>query len=250
MPPMATRVRYGDLNCLQVDGGDAPEVLVVTLHGYGAPGEDLVPIAGEWTQVLGAEAEKVRFVFPAALHSLDSLGIPGGRAWWPLNMQRLLEAVEARDISELRTHEPPGMDVAREAVSGAVGEMLSELGSDTKKLVLGGFSQGAMLAMDVAARGLSGPPAGLFLYSGALLCEAAWKAAAMRLINTPTVQSHGSQDPILPFIGAEALYELLKVAGVPVEFHPFTGGHTLSVEALDATAGVIRDTLAQADGAQ
>ena len=166
--------------------------------------------------------------------------MPNGRAWWPLNMQALLDAVAARDISELRTHEPPGIDAARTAVSVAIEAMLKEAGLDYSKLVLGGFSQGGMLSMDVAARGLPASPGGLFLYSATLICEPAWRAASTRLVNTPTVQSHGTVDPILPFIGAEALYEVLKVAGVPVEFIPFEGDHTLTLAAIDATAGIIR----------
>lgn len=239
-----TRVRYGQLNCIQVDCGDAPEVLVVALHGYGAPGEDLVPIAENWIQVLGDAASKVRFLFPAALLSLADQGMPGARAWWPLNMQRLMDLVAAEDYMELCVHEPPGIDAARSALTTSLNEAMTELGIDESKLVLGGFSQGAMLSMDVAVRGLQHPPAGLFLYSGMLICEQAWKAGSSRLVNTYTIQSHGSFDPILPFAVGEALYAMLKVAGVPIEFFPFEGPHTLTLAALDATAKVISNLAA------
>lgn len=236
----ATRERYANLDCVQIDGGPDPDTLVVALHGYGAPGGDLVPVANEWTRALGNAASRVRFVFPAALLALDDEGMPGARAWWRLNMARLLQMVEARDISELRTHEPPGLIEARHAVVEAVEEMMLATGCGPQRLALGGFSQGAMLSVDVALRGLAEPPGVLFAYSGTLICEAAWTDAAMRLVHTETIQSHGSFDPVLPFEGAEALYEMWKVAGVPVHFFPFDGPHTLTIEAVDETAAAIR----------
>lgn len=239
MTMSATRERYASLECVQIDGGPNPDALVVALHGYGAPGDDLVPVASEWTRVLGDAARRVRFIFPTATLSLDALGMPGGRAWWQLNMARLMAAVETKDFTELRTHEPPGLTEAREAIVEGLDEMLSATGCDQRRLVLGGFSQGAMLAMDVALRGLANPPAVLFQYSGTLICEAAWTAAADRLADTETIQSHGSMDAILPFEGAEALYGLLKVSGVPVQFFPFEGPHTLTMKAVDETAAAI-----------
>lgn len=239
MTMSATRERYASLECVQIDGGSDPDALVVALHGYGAPGDDLVPIATEWSRVLGDDAPRVRLVFPTATLSLEALGMPEGRAWWQLNMARLMAAVEAKDFSELRSHEPPGLTEARQAVVEGVHEMMRATGCDERRLALGGFSQGAMLAMDIAVRGLRNPPAVLFQYSGTLVCEAAWTAAAARLANTETIQSHGSMDPILPFEGAEALYGLLKVSGVPVQFFPFAGPHTLTMRAVDETAAAI-----------
>lgn len=239
MTMSATRERYASLECVQIDGGPDPEALVVALHGYGAPGDDLVPVASEWSRVLGDAARRVRFIFPTATLSLEALGMPGGRAWWQLNMARLMAAVEAKDFSELRCHEPPGLVEARDAVVEGLSEMMRASGCDARRLALGGFSQGAMLATDVAVRGLAHPPAVLFLYSGTLICEAAWTEAADRLADTEVIQSHGSIDPILPFEGAEALYGLLKVSGVPVQFFPFEGPHTLTMRAADETASAI-----------
>lgn len=239
MTMSATRERYASLECVQIDGGSNPDALVVALHGYGAPGDDLVPLASEWSRVLGEAAGRVRFVFPTAILSLDAAGMPGGRAWWELNMARLMAAVEAKDISELRGHEPPGLSEARRALVEGLEAMLAATGCSEGRLALGGFSQGAMLAIDVALRGLKNPPAVLFQYSGTLLCEAEWTAAAARLAGTETIQSHGSIDPILPFEGAEALYGLLKVSGVPVQFFPFEGPHTLTMQAVDETAAAI-----------
>lgn len=233
------RVTYGPLRCTVVDGGPSPVVAVVCLHGFGAPGDDLVPIAEQWMALLGSAAARVRFVFPAALLSLDAMGLPGGRAWWELNMARLMEAMELQDFRELHRHEPAGIDRAREAVTSACAAVCAEMGINSQHLVLGGFSQGAMLSMDVALRGLVVPPAVLFQYSGTVICESQWLAQMEKLIHTEVIQSHGAFDPILPYSSAEKLYEMLKVTGVPVQFHPFDGPHTLSYEAIAATAVAI-----------
>lgn len=248
MTMSATRQRYASLDCVQIDGGDDPEALVVALHGYGAPGDDLVPLASEWSRVLGEATRRVRFVFPTAILSLEAMGMPGGRAWWELNVARLMEAVQARDFSELRGHEPPGLAEARLAITDGLEEMMAANGFAERQVAIGGFSQGAMLAMDVALRGLANPPGVLFEYSGTLLCESAWTALAARLAETETILSHGSMDPILPFQGAEALYGLLKVSGVPVQFFPFEGPHTLTMQAVDETAAAISRMLERHSG--
>jgi len=237
--PTFSRKRYGSLSCIQIDCGPTPSTLVVALHGYGAPGDDLVPLTQHWLEALSAIGMNVRFVFPAAPHSLTELGIPGGRAWWPLNMQRLMELVAAGDFLELCVHEPPGISEARQALCEGLEEMMELIGIDSSHLILGGFSQGAMLATDTAMRGLKTPPAGLFLYSGMLICQQAWQACASRLVRTQVVQSHGSLDPIVPYAAGETLHAILKIAGVPIDFIPFEGGHTIALEALEATARMI-----------
>src|SRR6185369_8839181 len=65
-------------------GGDGP--LVVLLHGFGAPGDDLVPLFRQ----LDVPRE-VRFAFPAAPLDLRTLGAgyAGGRAWWMIDVAAL-----------------------------------------------------------------------------------------------------------------------------------------------------------------
>jgi len=40
-------------------------------------------------------------------------------------------------------------------------------------------------------------------------------------------QSHGMQDEILPYVGAERLRATLIHAGLSVEWHSFRGGHEI-----------------------
>ncbi|QDS87264.1 Phospholipase/Carboxylesterase [Rosistilla ulvae] len=242
----ALEQKIGPLQCVVIDGGEAPTIPVVLCHGFGAPGDDLVPLGQYLLEMLGDDAEKFRFVFPTAPISLADQGMPGGRAWWPLNMQRLMELFQTNDFSELRRQEPPGIEEARQMLTETIEAVAGDFDKDAP-LVIGGFSQGAMVSLDVALRGLKNPPAGLIQWSGTLICEAQWKAvAADRLKSVDALQSHGHSDFVLPMIGAQWLSELLDESSANFEFIQFDGPHTIPMESLQATAELLRRVAANA----
>src|SRR5215472_18295524 len=123
-------------------GGEGP--VIVLLHGFGAPGDDLVSL---W-RVLPVPAG-TRFVFPEAPLSLGP-GFMGGMAWWLIDLSRFERPPDPKEFAQRVREVPEGLAHARARVM----QLLDEL--DTKlcpsKLVLGGFSQGAMLSLDVALR--------------------------------------------------------------------------------------------------
>jgi phospholipase/carboxylesterase len=235
------QTRYGSLDCIVVDGGQSPSVAVVVCHGYGAPGHDLAGLCQPWIEGLGDDADRFRFVFPAAPNSLAELGMPDGRAWWPLNMARLMEAIEANAFDELHSHEPPGIEEARNQLCETIDFVKKELGGEATPLALGGFSQGAMLTMDTALRGTIDPPKFLMQFSGTVVCEPQWQAAMDRLKNTHVYQSHGTVDPILPFTSAQRLHALLEEGEIDATFHSFHGPHTIAPESIEHTTEVLRE---------
>jgi len=240
----ARQTQLGPLDCTIVDDGDQPNALVVICHGYGAPGTDLVPLAGEWISLLGDRARNVRFVFPSAPNSLAEIGMPGGRAWWPINMAQLMNAVEAEKFEELHTHQPPGIDTARDALSETINAAIAQLDAPEPTLVLGGFSQGAMLTMDTTLRGHIAAPEVLIQFSGTLVCESQWQQNITRLENSVVYQSHGSVDPVLPYASAQSLHELICTGRSDAKFHSFYGPHTIDPASLTATAELIRNSIA------
>jgi phospholipase/carboxylesterase len=230
------RRELGGLNCHVIDSlpeGATPSLAVILCHGYGAPADDLAPLGAELLQTDPAIEKNVRFYFPAALLDLGPLGLPGGRAWWPLDMNRLVLAAQTGRWDELRSGLPAGLSTARERLTALVEAICTETGLPLSRVVLGGFSQGAMLSMDVALR-LPGPVAALCLASGALVNEPEWTRLAGAQKPLRVLQSHGRQDPILPFFGAEALRDVLVRNGHKVEFIPFNGGHTIPWPVLHA----------------
>ena len=237
----ARQARYGSLDCIVIDGGPSPSIPVVLCHGYGAPGHDLAGIAPEWIRLLGDAAANFRFVFPAAPHSLAELGMFDGRAWWPINMAALAQAVQAATFDDLHDKEPPGLDESREMLCGAIKEIKSEFG-DSLPIALGGFSQGAMLALDTSLRGDIDSPKLLILFSCTVICQSKWQAQlSSRLANVRVYQSHGMIDPILPYSSAERLRDLIAKAGIDAEFHPFMGPHTIDAESISRTAVLLKE---------
>lgn len=232
----AHRTRIDSLDCIVVDGGPSPRIAVVICHGYGASYEDLAPLSGEWIGLLGENAGRFRFVFPDAHHTLADLGMPYGRAWWPINMARLAEAVQASNFDQLHQHEPPGIEEARQRLGGTIREVMESLDGEATPLVLGGFSQGAMLTMDTSLRGDVPSPQLLLQFSGTIICESQWRSSLKRLKDAFVFQSHGKIDPILPYTSAVALNQMLTGAGISVDFHSFLGPHTIDVESVVRSA--------------
>lgn len=229
--------RLGGLDCLVVDalGSTSPTVAVVLLHGYGAPGDDLAPIASELLQTDAAIRDHVRFYVPQAILGLDDMGMPDGRAWWHLDMNRLVMAAQLGRWDGLRQEVPGGLIAARDAILKSIEAIAQETGLPISRFVLAGFSQGAMLCTDAALH-LEESVAALCLASGSLIAEAEWTALVGRHAPLDVLMSHGHQDSILPFAGSAALRDLFLRHGHRVEFLPFSGGHTIPWPFLSAFA--------------
>jgi phospholipase/carboxylesterase len=214
-------------------GGEGP--LIVLLHGFGAPGDDLVPF---W-RVLDAPPG-TRWAFPAAPFALEGQGQHDSRAWWMIDIERRLTAAERGELDALSQEVPPGLADARARITAFLDAIESRL--KPSKTVLGGFSQGAMLACDVALN-TDRPLAGIALLSGTLLAAREWAPLASRRRGLPVFQSHGMRDPLLPFAYAEKLRDLLQGGGLDVTWAPFRGGHEIPDGVMRALGQWIRSVL-------
>ena len=233
----------GRLQCVVLDtvpDGQPVELAVVLCHGFGASGTDLVGLGPELCQRAPELTGRTRFIFPAAPLSLDDVGMPGSRAWWHLDLEALNNAIEHGEFRDQRESTPDGLDEARELLTELVEAVETEWQLGPDSLVLGGFSQGSMIAADVALR-LPEPPAALCIWSGTLLCEAVWRAQAESRGTLRIFQSHGRTDPILPYAAAEWLRDLLTESGLEVEFLEFPGVHTIPAEAVERTAAILQE---------
>ena len=239
-----TQRRLAELDCHIEQEDAAPRLAVVLCHGYGAPATDLVPIGAELRRTDSNIRDHARFYFPAAPLDLAPQGMPGGRAWWPINMEQLVRVSESGRWEDVRQAMPEGLFDASEKLLATCRAIQAETGLPWSRIVLGGFSQGAMLATDVALS-LPEPTAGLIIASGTLLAEQDWSRKARELSELRIIQGHGDADPILPFAGAEALRAMLTEAGHDVEFLPFHGGHTIATSLLVAMARRLAELVAE-----
>jgi phospholipase/carboxylesterase len=208
----------------------------VLLHGFGASGDNLVGLAGEIDA-------PVRLVFPAA--PLELGGLYGdSRAWWLLDLARLEDELRRGVPLDRRDEVPDGLAAAREHVIRLIDQLAARFAIADDRLVLGGFSQGAMLSLDVALH-RPRPPAGLILMSGTLIAESVWRWRLPSLAGVPVMLSHGRHDALLPYHVAEILRDRLTEAGAAVDWQPFLGGHEVPRVAIDAAGKLLRGLAAR-----
>jgi phospholipase/carboxylesterase len=237
------KLRMGELDVWatggddRMGGGSGPAIALC--HGFGAPGDDLVSLA----RVIDVGRD-VRWFFPEAPLTIDFGMGQRGRAWWPIDMERLLGAVQGGRLEELRKDTPDGLKKARAALEGALDALESSHGVRRDKTILGGFSQGGMIATEIAVHAFDRPFAGLAVLSGTLLSEERWDAALARNgKNIHAIVAHGRRDPVLPFFGSEALRDLLTKHGATVTFVPHNGMHEIPNVALEALAKLAKERL-------
>ena len=227
--PAAAADPWGGLSVEITGGGGLREgqpggIAVVLLHGWGAPGDDLVGLA----HLL--EHPRARFFVPAA--PLIEMG--GGRAWWHLDASDHPQF--ARDDQAPARPPHPDLLAARRAVQAVLRTVRQRYAPDS--LCLAGFSQGAMLSLDLALDA-SPPVDRVAALSGVMLVDSLPGLRAARPTRPAVFISHGRHDPRLPFTGSERAKELLERHGFAVTFHPFEGGHEIPPDVVSALGGFL-----------
>lgn len=179
------------------EGGGRPAV--VLLHGFGAQGDDLVGLGEE----LAVELPDVQIIVPEG-----RLGYRGGRVWWKTRLD------EARK--------------SRQAVISLIDELIEE-GTPADRIVIAGFSQGAILAMDVGLNHVQ-TLGGVAMLSGGREAQFDWDSLFVDREDLSIFISHGRSDPTLSFRTANRLVTDLRAHDYAVDFVPFQGGHTIPQE--------------------
>lgn len=198
--------------------GDDPSVGVVFLHGYGANMHDLFPLWEMWHQ------KSFNWYFPNGLLALN-MGYYEGRAWFSIDMEKFEKAMREGTDRDLKGSVPPEFD---STISG-LEHLITELKKKHSKIILGGFSQGAMCSSHLAMKENLGID-GLILLSGALLAEEKLPKAAKGI---PFYQSHGTSDPILTMNGAQELEKKLLGMNFSGKLSVFRGGHEIPPQVIN-----------------
>lgn len=103
-------------------------------------------------------------------------------------------------------------------------------GFPTAQTILGGFSQGCLMSIDVGLRyphrfaGIVGV-SGYVCRPEELIAQLASVAFQQRLLVT-----HGTKDSMIRFADVREQINILKSAGLHIEFHEFLKGHTIAGE--------------------
>ena len=211
-----TKRRLAGLDVYQI-GNEPKAPYVILFHGYGANAFDLMPLS----QALLSNC-KVNWLFPDGCIDVDLGYGMMGKAWFQIDVVALQEAMMRGEYRDLSQGLPDGFERARELGQN----MLAELNIPMGQIVLGGFSQGSMLATALALQAAK-PAARLVILSGTLIDESNLRKIAKRREGMPFFQSHGSSDPLLPHAAAQKLHQILSDAGLAGEWHGFQGGHEI-----------------------
>jgi len=231
-----------DLRVVQPADPIAPQEspVVLLLHGFSMRADDLAPFGAS----MGLPAV---FVFPEGPIDLSGAGLGrrglGGRAWWMIDAAARDAAVARGDDRDLSAERPAGLGSARDGLIRLVEDVRRAW--PERPLFLGGFSQGAILSLDMVVR-TGFRPAGLILLSGARV-DAAGLAPRLAdpgvraiLRGLPVFQSHGRGDRELSFAAADVLRDELVTAGASLHWWPFDGGHEIPLPVLRELKKFIR----------
>ncbi len=217
------------LEAVEIETGRKPTGAVIWLHGLGADGHDFAPIV---PQLVGPEERPLRFIFPHA--PVRPVTINGGmamRAWYDI-------LGFSRGV--------PDDETGIRASGEAVGELIrreNERGIPTRRIVLGGFSQGGAVSLFAGSR-YPERLAGIMGLSCYMLLEDSLPAERTREnYRTPIFLAHGNQDPVVDVRrGAEAR-QLLEAGGYPVEWHAYAMPHSVCPQEVMDIAAWLRKIL-------
>lgn len=213
--PDATRHPHGGQRVLM--GGaplDRAKGGLIAIHGRGAGAEDIFALAKE------VAPPDIAIVAPQA----------AGNTWYPY---RFLEPTVRNE---------PYLSSALRVVADLIAE-LGAKGVSPERVALLGFSQGACLALEAAARnprryagvigfsgGLVGPPGTSFDFAGSL-------------DGTPVFIGSSDVDPHIPKERVEESAAALTRLGAEVDARLYPGmGHTVNRDELDAARSILDET--------
>ncbi len=204
-------IKIGGIDCIEVPG-DSALGTVVLLHGYGSTHSDLAP--------LSRVCPGPRWIFPNGFEKIVFGPDYTGYGWFPVDVIKIREAAEKKQFDEINKRLSPDLSRASKKLS----LFLDELKTPHDKLVLGGFSQGAVMAIETALT-FSEQIKALVILSGTVVHEAEWKDLCRKHQGLPFFMSHGKNDDVLPYLLAEKLEKLLLAGGLKGKMITFNGGH-------------------------
>lgn len=199
-----------DVIAIEINPNDTAQASVIWLHGLGASGHDFEPIVPH----LGLPDKlNVRFVFPHAPE--QPVTINGGyvmRAWYDILDQSIDRKVDKS-----------GIQTSSKSINQLVAREIDR-GIAASNIILAGFSQGGVIALEVGLR-FQPRLAGIIALSTYLADRNQVPSGT-----TSIFMGHGSFDPIVPIMLGEQARDSLQNNGHSVEWHKYPMEHSVCME--------------------
>ena len=189
-----------------------PTSLVVLLHGIGADGFDLVPLAEFWSSTL----KKTKFY---SLHAPEAYKLaPSGRQWFDL---------EDRDQTRILKE----IELVKPIIVNFLEKKLKKNNLSYKDIVFVGFSQGTMVALNLALT-IKKEIMGVLGYSGGVILT---KSGKIEICSKPNIcLVHGNDDEVVPKKMMETTKEVLIQNNINTKAHLIKNmGHGINQEGLE-----------------
>lgn len=220
--PTPASVTHGGsgLRTIEAGTGQLPFVLI---HGYGSSAREWVP----FTHTIALPPGR-RFVMPDGPEQTAPPDGPStGRAWWRLGLDAHRRPGDG--LPDLSQTNPPGLVASTRLVRTLLGELAAAGGYPRQRQMVAGYSQGGMVAADLAFT-TDEPLEALVLLSTTLVNEGAWREGMLRRRGLRVFISHGRHDAMLAFDQADRLQQAMRDAGLRVTWFPFDGGHEMPAD--------------------
>ena len=189
-----------------------PNSLVVLLHGIGADAFDLIPLAKYWALTL----KKTKFY---SLHAPYTYRLaPFGKQWFDLE-----DRDQTRILKEIELIKPMIITFLK--------KKLKNYNLQYKDLILVGFSQGTMVALNLTLT-MKEEVRGVLGYSGGVILT---KSGKIEIISKPNIcLVHGKNDEVVPKKMMETTKIILKDNNIDVDTHLIENlGHSIDQKGLE-----------------
>ncbi len=205
------------LRFLERPAADAPEGALVLLHGRGADEYDLFPLL----DALDPE-RRLLGITPRGPLSLP----PGGAHWYRLGGI---------------PHPDPATFFSTLEVAAA---FLDDLPVPIERVVLGGFSQGAVMSWALGLGAGRRRPAAIMALSGFMPEVEGFDLDLTGLAGYPVAVAHGSLDPVIPVAFGRAAVERLRSGGASPLWRETPVPHTIDPRVLPDLQAFVASALA------
>lgn len=181
------------------------------MHGVGSNEQDLFSLAPYVPP--GYHVLSLRAPYPMA---------PGANAWFDFSI----------GPEGLRSYNTVQEEASRAQVAETVAQAASRLGVPPERVVVGGFSQGGIMALSLL---LTRPElvAGAMVWHGRLLSDALVPAApGTTLAGSALWISHGTRDDVIPLSHAHAMRNAVQPLAATLTYREYPEVHTIHPQEL------------------